>query len=228
METTVILGFEDPVDSWSHLMGAIAVCFLFFKLFKKEGIGRTNPIPIIIYSVSCVFLLSMSGVYHLLPEETTARYVLRILDHAGIFLLIAGTLISFHTVLFSGFMKWGIIILASLIAILGITFGSIYFDKLPTYVTHTVFLSFGWLGLMSVIAILRLKLSIPIKYLIYGGLVYTIGAVIDMIQFPILIEGVLGAHQLFHLSVLLGVTFHWIFLIKSIEIVNASRVSATS
>lgn len=227
METNAILGFQDPIDSWSHLLGAIAVGMLLFILFKKEGVGRRHPVPIIIYGFSCIFLLSMSGVYHLLPDETTGRYVLRILDHAGIFLLIAGTIIAIHLVLFSGLMRWGIIILASVIATVGITLGSIFFNELPSYMIHTVFLAFGWLGLVSGIGVWKLKESISIKYLVYGGLAYTIGAVIDWMEIPILIPGYLGAHQLFHFAVLIGVTFHWIFLFKAIEVLDSKKKRST-
>ncbi|CAN0148299.1 unnamed protein product [Chrysoparadoxa australica] len=142
MQIHSLLGFEDPVSSWTHLFGAVAIVVLLIQLFKKGGTGRSYPVPILIYGISCIFLLSMSGVYHLLPRETSARYVLRILDHAGIFLLIAGTLIAVHLVLFSGLMRWGVIIVASMIAALGITLGSIYFYDLPTYMTHDVVLSF--------------------------------------------------------------------------------------
>jgi len=185
--------------------------------------GRAHPIPILIFGFSSIFLLSMSGVYHLLPRETTARHVLRILDHAGIFLLIAGTLISVHEVIFSGLMKWGVIILASVIAALGITFGTIYFDDLPTYVTHSVYLAFGWLGMVSIIEIWRLKKAISIRYLLYGGLAYTVGAIIDWVQVPVINPGYFGAHELFHVAVLIGVAYHWVFLLESIKTVDNEK-----
>lgn len=223
METYTALGFEEPISSWTHLLGAFLVLFLTVKLFFKNGAGRRYPTAVLIYSISCIFLLSMSGVYHLLERETTARYVLRILDHAGIFLLIAGTLIAVHEVLFSGLMKWGVIIVASVIAAVGITLGSIFFNSISAYLTHTIYLAFGWLGLVSIIGIYRLKKDIYIRYLVYGGLAYTIGAVIDLIQLPILITGVLGAHELFHFAVLMGVFFHWKFLLEAIKVVDQAK-----
>jgi len=223
MITHPILGFEDPINSWTHLLGALAVAVLLIILFKKGGIGRKYPLPIIILGFSSIFLLSMSGVYHLLERDTTSRYVLRILDHAGIFLLIAGTLIAVHEVLFSGLMKWGIIIVASMIAAFGITLGTIYFDELPTYMTHSVFLAFGWLGVVSIIGIWRLKDSISIKYLLYGGLAYTIGAIIDWLQYPVIILGYFGPHELFHIAVLIGVTYHWLFLLEAINMVDNKK-----
>ncbi|MEJ2006505.1 MAG: hemolysin III family protein [Cyclobacteriaceae bacterium] len=223
MTTHPLLGFEDPISSWTHLLGAFIVAVLLMLLFKKGGTGRKYPLAILIYGISCIFLLSMSGVYHLLPRETSARYVLRILDHSGIFLLIAGTIIAVHLVLFSGLMRWGVIIAASMIAVLGITFGTIYFDELPTYMTHSIFLAFGWLGLVSVIGIWKLKGTLSIRYLVYGGIAYTVGAVLDWIEYPVLLPGYFGAHELFHIAVLLGVLFHWIFLLHSIRFVEMKQ-----
>lgn len=220
MQTNSILGFEDPIDSWTHLFGALAACILVVLLFRRGAVGRSRPIPIIIYGFSSIFLFLMSGIYHLLPRDTTARYVLRILDHAGIFVLIAGTLIALHLILFSGLMKWGVIIVASAIAVLGITFGAIFFDDIPAYVTYAIFLGFGWLGTVSVVGLWRLKKSVSPKYLIYGGLAYTIGAIIDWIHYPVIIPGLFGPHELFHLAVMIGVTFHWFLLIKSIKMVG--------
>jgi len=223
MNTHPILGFDDPIDSWTHLIGVLGVIILLFFLFKKGGLGRKHPLPILIYGFASIFLLSMSGTYHLLERDTTARYVLRILDHAGIFLLISGTLIAIHVTLFSGFMKWGITIITSVIAIVGITFGSIYFNELPDYMTHTVFLAFGWLGMVSVIGIWKLKKDISFKYLLYGGLAYTIGAILDWMKYPVLIPGILGPHELFHVAVLIGVGFHWVFILQSLRTVYSDN-----
>ncbi|MDW3210610.1 MAG: hemolysin III family protein [Reichenbachiella sp.] len=217
METRALYGFEDPIDSWSHLIGAIAVCILLYYLFKKDGIGRKRPWPVIIYGFSSLFLLSMSGVYHLVSRDLDARYILRIIDHAGIFLMIAGSLISIHMILFKGMLKWIIIILASVIALLGITFGSIYFNELPDFLTHIVFISFGCLGLISVIGILKMRGLLSIKYVVYGGLAYIIGAVIDMFKYPSIVPGYFGPHELFHIAVLMGVAYHWAFLLQSIR-----------
>ncbi|QSE96449.1 PAQR family membrane homeostasis protein TrhA [Fulvivirga lutea] len=223
MKNYSILGFEEPVSSWTHLLGAFVVLLLTIKLFMKGGAGRRYPAAIIIYSISCVFLLSMSGVYHLLPRDTSARYVLRVLDHAGIFLLIAGTLIAVHEILFSGLMKWGVIILASVIASVGITLGSIYFNDIPAYLTHSVYLAFGWLGLASIIGIYRLRKDVSIKYLVYGGLAYTFGAIIDLFEYPVLVEGYIGTHEIFHFAVLMGVFFHWLFLLRATKAADQSK-----
>jgi channel protein (hemolysin III family) len=83
--------------------------------------------------------------------------------------------------------------------------------------THSVYLAFGWLGLVSIIGIWRLKGTLSIKYLVYGGIAYTIGAVLDWMEYPVLFPGYFGAHEVFHIAVLLGVLFHWIFLLQAIQ-----------
>jgi hemolysin III len=62
MKTHPLLGFEDPLSSWMHLLGALGILFLLILLFKKGKLGRRYPAPILIYGISCIFLLSMSGV----------------------------------------------------------------------------------------------------------------------------------------------------------------------
>ncbi|WKV11411.1 PAQR family membrane homeostasis protein TrhA [Marivirga harenae] len=225
MKTIKALGFEEPIGSWTHLLGALAVVVLLIWLFRKGGAGRRYPLPIFIYGLSCIFLLSMSGVYHILPRATSARYVLRILDHAGIFILISGTITSVHLLLFSGFMRWGIIGIASIIATIGIILSAIYMSIVPDIVTHIIYLVFGWLGVVSIIGLLKLRKDIVIKYLIYGGIAYSIGAVIDLLGFPVLVAGVLGAHEVFHFAVLLGAAFHWVFLLKAIQTVEATSIN---
>jgi channel protein (hemolysin III family) len=223
VETFSLLGFQDPINSWTHLLGSLAVCILLVRLFKPDGIGRRHPTPILVYGISCIFLLSMSGVYHLLTRDTPGRHVLRILDYAGIFILISGTLIAIHILLFSGLMKWGFVILVSAIAALGITFMTIFFDGMTDLMSHSIFIVYGWLGVVSIIGIWRLKKPLSNKYLIYGGIAYILGAVIDLIKFPIIIPGVLGAHEIFHFAVLIGVACHWAFFVRVIKVVDLLR-----
>ena len=217
MNVYSIPGFEEPINSWTHLLAAFAFLCLTLYVLRPSGIGRKHFVSIIVFGFSCVFLFSMSGVYHLLSAGGTARYVLRILDHAGIYLLIAGSFTAIHGALFHGSMRWGIILLVWILAINGITFGTVFFDDMPELLSLTFFLSLGWLGIISGVVLWKKKGLHFIKYFLFGGLSYTLGALVDFFRFPVLIQGVVGPHELFHLAVILGTTFHWIFVINSIN-----------
>ena len=164
-----------------------------------------------------MFLFSMSGVYHLLSFGGTGRFVLRVLDHAGIYVLIAGTFTAIHGILFSGFMRWGVILVVWVLAINGITLGTIFFTSMPEFLSLLFFLGLGWLGIVTGIMLWRKRGIYFIKYFVFGGLSYTIGAVLEFFRFPVLVNGVVGPHEIFHFAVLLGTTLHWMFIINSIK-----------
>jgi channel protein (hemolysin III family) len=157
-------------------------------------------------------MLSMSGVYHLLSPDGVGRIVFQRLDHSAIFILIVGTMTPIHKILFEGLMRWGWLLLVWLIAITTLTLKTIFFTSFPEWLGLVLFLCLGWLGIVSVgIVWYRRDMSF-IKLLLFGGLAYTVGAILEFFQEPILIPGVLGPHELFHITVLVGLGLHWKFI----------------
>ena len=51
-----------------------------------------------------------------------------------------------------------------------------------------------------------------IRPLLYGGVAYTIGAVMEYARFPVVVPRLIGPHELFHIMVLIGIIMHWIFI----------------
>ncbi len=218
MTTQSFLGCSDPFSSLSHLVGAI-VCFCSaFPLLKSEP-KIAHRIALLVFSFGCIFLLLMSGVYHLLPIESQGRAVLQRLDHAAIFILIAGTFTPVHTILFSGFWRWAPLVVIWSIAIAGITLKSIFFSQIPEVLSTSIYLGMGWLGIVSGILIVAEQGLQFIQPLFGGALFYSVGAGIDLIKEPTIIPGVIGPHEIFHVAVLLGVAYHWRF-IKRIIVAN--------
>jgi len=177
--------------------------------------GRTSrTVSLSIFVFAVVALLAISGVYHLLSHHTTGRLVLQILDHAAIFTLIAATFTPIHILQFKGFMRWGILLLVWVTAITSITLESIYFKDLPESLSLTLYLCLGWLGGLTghqLYKRLGLKAILP---LIYGAIAYTLGATMEFVRFPVLISGVIGPHEVFHIFVLFGISFHWLFIYR--------------
>lgn len=212
MNTISIPGFSDPFSSITHLLAAFFCLIYGFKLINLAGTVRERVIAVRVFIYSAVFLLSMSGVFHLLEHDTTGRAVLQRLDHAGIFALIAGTFTPVHTILFKGFWRWGFLLLIWTLAILGITLKSIFFNEMAEWFGLFLYLGLGWLAIASAYLTHRLHGFTVIKPLLYGGLAYTIGASLEFSQYPIIIAGVIGPHELFHIAVLAGIAWHWYFI----------------
>lgn len=207
-----IPGFAEPFSAISHLLAA-GFALISGIILIRRGRGQwTTTLSLIIFVTTCVFLLSMSGVYHLLQPDTAGREVLRRLDHAAIFALIAGTFTAIHGILFRGVWRWGMILVIWTMAITGITLKSIFFHSLPSWAGVSLYLVMGWMGLISGYGMCR-EYGLPVlRKPLFGGLAYTLGAELDVMGAPILIPGVLESHELFHIAVLFGLGWHWSFV----------------
>jgi len=207
-----IPGFSDPFSSMTHLFSTPVFLALGVAMLWKLRGDLTRSVSLTIYCFSVVFLLTMSGVFHLLTPGTTGRYVLQVLDHAAIFFLIAGTFTPVHILQFRGILRWGVLLLVWSIAITGLTLKSIYFEDVPEVLSLSLYLGLGWLGLVTAYYLIRQFGFKTVSPLIYGAIAYTTGATMEFLHSPVLVSGVIGPHEIFHVLVLAGIGFHWQFV----------------
>ena len=207
-----IPGFSDPISSLSHFAAAFAAFVgVFFLCLRGRGnAGRIGSL--VVFSISLIFLFSMSAVFHLLERGGGARDVLQRLDHAGIWVLIAGTFTPIHMILFRGPWRWAILLLVWTLAITGLVLEIVFFSSIPEWLLLSFFLGLGWIGALSGLQFFRLFKDKSIRYLLAGGIFYSIGAIIDFAKWPDPFSGVLGPHEIFHLFVILGASAHWFFI----------------
>ncbi len=204
-------GFHDPFSAISHLAGAVVFlisgCLLLWR-------GRGNWVRLTylgVYVFSGVFLLSMSGVYHMMVRGGTARLVMERLDHGAIFVLIAGTFTPAHGILFRGWQRWAPLLLIWGAATTCITLKIIFFKDLPEWLGLSFYLFLGWLGLFSGILLGRRYGIRFITPLFLGGVAYSVGALMDILGWPIVLPHLIHPHEVFHVAVLFGVLFHFLF-----------------
>lgn len=205
-------GFYDPLSAISHLCGSALFLVLGGLLLRR---GRGDPLRLTflsVYAFACVFLFSMSGVYHMMTGGGTARAIMARLDHAAIFVLIAATFTPLHGLLFRGWLRWaplGFIWAATAAAI---ALKTVFFTSLAESVGLTLYLTLGWLGAGSGILVARrygLRFVAP---LLWGGAAYSIGGAMEFLGRPTLVSGVVGPHEVFHIAVLVGAVFHFAFV----------------
>jgi len=207
-----IPGFSEPFSSLSHLAGVALFAWLGVSLVRRGRGDAGRMLSLIVFAFSCVLLLSMSGVYHLLSPSGVPRYVLHRLDHAAIFILIAGSFTPVHAILFRGAWRWGMLAIVWTMAITAITLKTIYFESMPEWLGLALYLGLGWFGLVSGIAMARRFGFRFIRPVVWSALAYTFGALADFLHWPQIVPGIFGPHELFHLAVLAGIAFHWKFV----------------
>lgn len=221
-----IPGFSEPFSSLTHLVGALVFAILSVPLVARGRGDGWRVFSLVIFAFSCVLLLSLSGVYHLLTPGTPARSVLVRLDHAAIFLLIAGSFTPVHAILLRNQWQQALLIGIWAAAVAGLTLKTVFFSSMPGWAGLSIYLGLGWLGTISTIAIARrrgLRFVLP---LLWGALAYTIGAVADHLQWPVLIPNVIGPHEVFHVAVLAGIAFHWSFILAIATEARAAGLDA--
>jgi channel protein (hemolysin III family) len=210
LDPGMFLGFNDPVASMSHLFVGAPLFFGLTILLILRGHGHPGrQFTLALYGATNVLLFALSGVYHLLPPDSPGRLVLRRLDHAAIFCLIAGTFTPAHYILFRGWFRWFPLVLIWAAAVVGVVLKTAFFDEVSEAFGLTLYLAMGWCGLISGFFIWYQYGPKLVLSLLVGALIYTAGAVLDFLRWPTLIPGVLAGHELFHLAVVLGAVCFW-------------------
>lgn len=220
-----IAGFSDPVSSLTHLAGALVFSVLGIVLLRRGRGERGRMAALSVFAFTCVLLLSVSGVYHLLAPGTAGREVLKRLDHAAIFLLIAGSFTPVHAILFRGAWRWGMLAGIWGAAIAGLILKTVFFATMPEWLGLAMYLGLGWLGVISALALARQYGWRSIQSILWGALAYTAGALIEFLRWPVLLAGIAGPHEIFHLAVLAGISCHWAFILG---IASSARPTPTA
>ncbi len=202
------LGFSEPISSLTHLLTAIFFLILGSKMLWNSRGNNKRVLSLFIYYFCCIFLFSMSGVYHLLEKGTTGNYVLQILDHAGIYLMISGSFTPFQIILLRRFQRWIPLSVIWILSITGLTLTAIFFDTMPEWLLLSFFIAMGWMSLFTVLFIKKIAPQ-TVKYIFIGGVLYTLGAIADFTRWPQLFTGVLEAHEVFHLFVSAAALVHF-------------------
>lgn len=213
MPTHPLLGFQDPVSSWLHLGGALVFLLMAPRLLMKARGSPGRLFSLVIFVLAVELQLVLSGVYHLL-EDGSSRAVLRRLDHAAIFILIAGTFTPGHTILFRGWMRWGVLAFVWAVAISSIAVKTIFFRGFPEALGLALYIGLGWVGAVSGTAAWRKYGFKTVAPMLWGGLAYTAGAVLEFVGWPTLWPGVIEPHEAFHVAVLVGISWHWYFMFR--------------
>jgi len=205
------LGLNDPVSSLSHLTAAVGALSGTYFLYKKGRGDSLRTSSLMIFSASLLFLFSMSGVYHGL-EPGPWRTFFRRLDYAGIWIVIAGSATPVHVLLLKGHWRWGLTALFWGAALTCLVLIDVYFDQLPYWGIILAYIGVSSLGGITYAHITARYGWKETALLFLGGIAYIAGAIIDWIDSPVVLTGVLGAHELFHFLVIVGASLHWSFI----------------
>jgi channel protein (hemolysin III family) len=202
------LGVSEPFSSLSHLLAAAMAMAAAVPLLRRASGGASRVGAIAVYVATVILAMGISGAYHWVARDYPAREVMQRLDHCGIWLLIAGTFTAVHGVMFRGAWRWGVLLFIWTYALVGVLLQTFAFHHVSGVLGLVLYLGMGWVGALSIF-----KVGFRAARLIWlGGIVYTAGAVLDAVGYPVLIPAWLGPHEIFHVAVIVGIVLHWAFI----------------
>jgi hemolysin III len=162
-----------------------------------------------IYATSVSALFGVSALYHRITWTTPARRRMRRLDHAMIFLLIAGTYTPVGLLVLNGTLATVVLAVVWGGALAGIML-ELAWTTAPRWLGGTVYLALGW---VAVVAMPQLFAQLGMTgglLLVAGGLLYSAGAAVYALRRPDPAPVVFGYHEVFHLLVIAGVVTHFL------------------
>jgi hemolysin III len=173
-------------------------------------IGWGTPakvISLVIYGVSVIFLFSASATYHMVRVKDKALEIFRKIDHAAIYLLIAGTYTPFALGVLRGSWGWTLLVLVWSLALAGVLLKATGNMRHPVLST-SLYLGMGWL---VIVAFKPLCIHVPawgLFWLLAGGIGYTVG-----IGFFAAVR-LRHSHFIWHLFVIAGTACHFIAVLR--------------
>lgn len=203
---------DERINTVTHLA---ASCFAVVgaALLITQAAAQGDPWKIVgfsVYGLSVLMLFVTSTLHHGIDRGPRVNEVLRTLDYVSVFLLIAGTVTPLVLVVFRNPYGWAVLGGVWVIAAVGITLRSTL-RELPKYVTNTLYIALGWT------TVLLAGAGVPLPFGAYalmaaGGLLYSVGFVIFVVERPNPVPGVLGFHEIWHVLVVVAAALHYLLI----------------
>ncbi len=202
---------REPMNSYTHFLGilfsVVATIFLVVANGLNGNFSARMLVSVLIFGGSMFALYSASSVYHFYNGPIFKQERLRKLDHAMIYVLIAGS----YTPVCLKFMEGlhGILFVAVMwaIALCGIVIKMCWMDA-PRWLSTGFYLLMGWAIIFDWKSLATMPGGV-IALLLAGGISYSIGAVFYILKKPNLSPN-FGFHELFHLFILGGSFLHFL------------------
>lgn len=202
---------EELANSITHgigiLFGVVTLTILLVIVIQQRSAIAITAFSI--YGFCSIALYTSSTLYHSFQKDKIKR-ILRTFDHSSIFLFIAGTYTPVALLALTGYWRIGILVAVWTIAVVGIVFKVLTFNKFDKHkaLSLALYILMGWIVIIAIKPMVTLAPKGLLLWLLAGGLVYTAGTIFYAIK------KIPYNHAIWHIFVLLGSVFHFVGLFK--------------
>jgi hemolysin III len=219
--------FREPVNAWTHgvwALFALPACLLLWRVCRGD---RAKQWSLLLFGVTLGLCFGGSALYHGVRLPPSQIEFCRTIDHVGIFLLIAGTVTPPALILLDG--RWQ---LASLVFVWGMTaFGIlllVVWPASPPWLYTLQYVLTGWGACLGFFEMARVLPAGAMRSVWLGGLLYTVGAIVNLAGWPVLAPGVFASHELWHVLGIAGSFCHFWFMLRWVAPFDRRQVVAAT
>ena len=176
----------------------------------------TTLIATVVYSLGLVTLFGVSALYHRPQWAPGPRTWMKRLDHAAIFVMIAGTGTPICLLALSQSSGYQFLVILWSAAALGVV-QSLFWVKAPKWLSAILYVGMGWLA-VPYISEMKAALGLnSVILLLAGGVAYTIGALVYALKRPNPWPRVFGYHEIFHVIVIVAAVLHFLVIAQLVR-----------
>ncbi len=192
---------------WMHL-----VCFFLAipaaVIVVSLATSSTGRVGAAVYAVGLIALFGVSGLYHRGRWSPMARLRMQKLDHATIFVMIAGSYTPLCLVVLRGWVAptmlavaWGGAALGALLSFTG--------GRRSRILRGALYIALGWASVVAAPQLVRHLSATELALLAIGGVLFTVGAIFLATRWPDPLPHVFGYHEVWHALVVAAVACHF-------------------
>ena len=198
--------WKPKLRGWFHA-GAAPLALAYGVVITVLAPPGAPRLTVAVFAAATVLLFGVSAVYHRGHWTNQVAAVLRRLDHANIFLVIAGTYTPLTVLLLPNATATVLLSTVWAGAIAGIVMRVVWLGA-PRWLYVPIYLALGWVAVAFIPAFWSSGGPAVASLVIGGGLGYTIGAVIYGFKWPNPFPRWFGFHEIFHIGTIIGYTCH--------------------
>ncbi len=212
---------KDPGSAITHFIGMLMALFAATPLIIRSlsAPDAIHAISLGIFIVSMIFLYAASTIYHTFDLSPVYNKILKKIDHCMIFVLIAGSYTPICLVVLHNMTGYILMAIVWGIAVIGIFF-KLCWVTCPKWLSSTLYITMGWVCVLAFTQILNALPPVAFRWLLAGGIIYTVGGVIYALNLPIFNarHKYFGSHEIFHCFVMAGSICHFIMMFQYIAV----------
>jgi len=171
--------------------------------------GTRETVGAVAFAAAVVAMLGASALYHRVTWSPGTRLWMRRVDHAGIYLLIAGTYTPVGLISLHGPLR------TTVLAIVwsgagAATLAKFCWVRAPKWLSAVIGVALGWVGVAAMPQLAQHEGLVPVVLLAAGGVAYTLGAVVYALRRPDPVPTVFGYHEVFHAFTLVALASQYV------------------